>query len=98
MCNNICRNCKHWGEREGFFSAKKLISSSSHWRHHPEDAVKFCVDYRAEVNANLDCAAMHTVIEIDQGSGLDAGGASVKEICTPGEFGCNKFVQYDPQA
>lgn len=52
------------------------------------------VEYRHRDNCNR-CNILKTVVDIDlnQGSGWDSGGASVDEINTPFDFGCNKFEQ-----
>ena len=51
------------------------------------------LEFRAETTYTLGCHKLKKVldIEIDQGGGWDAGGASVETINTPGDFGCNKF-------
>ena len=36
----------------------------------------------------------HLDIEIDQGSGWDCGGATIEEVGTPPDFGCNLFEEF----
>ena len=60
-------------------------------------AIKDIHKSRIENTSNLNCSIlMNTIeVEIEQGGGWDSGGASVDEINTPGDFGCNKFEKYD---
>lgn len=91
---HICRNCKHWGVTHGIFSLEKLTSPRPHgYGFTREDAIKYIVEDRAKDDNRWGCEVIaNTVeVEIDQGHGWDAGGASVEEICVPGDFGCNKF-------
>lgn len=95
--NNICRNCKHWGVKHGIFSLEKLTSPRPFgYGFAHDDAVKYIDEDRAKSDTKWGCEVINATIEveIDQGSGWDAGGASVEEINVPGDFGCNKFEPY----
>ncbi len=51
------------------------------------------IDPRREfISSSRACGKLRDVldIELDQGSGYDAGGASIEDIDTPADFGCNK--------
>ena len=52
------------------------------------------VEFRHRAISNR-CNILDSVLDIylDQGRGWDSGGASVDEINTPFDFGCNKFEQ-----
>lgn len=100
--NNICRNCKHWGADWGFFSVKKMLTPTIEGGHgwkDREEAIKWVVESRTKYDSKLRCKCLEDIVEveIDQGSGWDAGGASVDEVCTPGDFGCNKFEHYSSE-
>lgn len=51
---------------------------------------------REHVSGGRDCSKLRDVIdiELDQGSGYDAGGASIGEINTPHDFGCVKHEEW----
>jgi hypothetical protein len=61
-----------------------ICKNCKHWNCH--------VDCRELQKTNY-CNILKSIIEIeiDQGRGWDSGGASVDEINTPFDFGCNKF-------
>lgn len=92
---NICRNCLHWGGKH--LSLSEMIRQDpyrepNYWATHHEEAKTFLVEQRTTTN-KWGCKPILDILEIDldQGSGWDAGGASVEEVHTPGDFGCNKF-------
>lgn len=100
-CNNTCRNCKHWGAKDGVFSLEKLISPRPHgYGFSREDAIKYRAEDRAKSDFKWECEVINATVEveIDQGSGWDAGGASVEGIGVPGDFGCNRFEAASPEA
>lgn len=100
MCDRICRNCQHWGNQwmsvSGYKERNKFVQND-YWMNHLDELKLYITNDRATTNTAWDCRVIQGAIEveIDQGSGYDAGGASVEEICTPGDFGCIKFQQWD---
>lgn len=107
MCDKICRNCKHWGIYFDIPSVKKMMTPRNQGGYGWTDEVAAKKQYdecvtgsytsRAIEKYARGCKVIKEVVEVDieQGRGWDAGGASVEEINTPGDFGCNKFVNWE---
>lgn len=88
----ICRFCKHWGGSS--FTVDDLMAPKHGvpWKD-LEAAKEYTLLARTNEKNLWGCAALKDALEIDldQGSGWDSGGASVDEINTPGDFGCNRY-------
>jgi len=99
----ICRFCRHWSGKYKYYSLEKYMTPAGHGGYGWTDRDAAIADIhrdRAESTSTLPCKVLSDTVEveIDQGGGWDAGGASVDEINVPGDFGCNKFEPYDIEA
>jgi hypothetical protein len=99
----ICRFCRHWGTKYNYFDLKKYLTPAGHGGYGWTDRAAAIADIhrdRAEGTSSLPCKVLEGTVEIDidQGGGWDAGGASVDEVSTPGGFGCNRFELYSVDA
>jgi hypothetical protein len=94
---NICRFCKNWGGK--YFSVADMLKPS--WQGFgwtdPVAAREYIIESRNTEKGKWSCPVLKDTLEIDldQGSGYDAGDASVEEVNTPGDFGCNKWEPWE---
>jgi len=96
----ICRFCRHWATKGKYFDLNNYMTPAGHGGYGWTDraaAIEAIHKDRIESTSSLPCKALESAIEvdIDQGGGWDAGGASVDEVSTPGDFGCIKFEPYE---
>jgi hypothetical protein len=93
MCDRICRNCKHWGGKYGNFDVNNYNFNDAFWT--TEKRIEYIIENRKTTDYKMECMEILNVIEIDidQGSGWDAGGASVESVNTPPTFSCSRFEE-----
>jgi protein-arginine kinase activator protein McsA len=79
---NICRNCKHWAS----WGSDTEHDQQSRQEEKYSRTCKYITSQVKDTTSFM--------VNLDQGRGWDAGGASFEDIETPPHFGCNQFVPF----